>query len=428
MDALTQSQLPLIRLGRRPLCVLLSAYACEPDKGSEPGVGWQWTLHLAQAGHQVRVITRANNRPAIEAACGQYAGLDVQFYYYDLPAWTRAWKRGGRGVHLYYLLWQWGAYRRARRLTREQTFDVVHHITFGVFRQPSFMGRLGIPFVFGPVGGGEAAPKALRRGLPWRGRLLDALRDAVNWLVRLDPVMRSVFRRADVTLCKTPATLRCIPAGFRSKCRVQLELGMPARTLPPPARPAAAEFKLLFVGRLLYLKGLHLALAAFAHAFADGRARLTLIGSGRDEPWARAAARRLGIDGRLEWIPWLPREQLLARYPQYDVLLFPSLHDSSGNAVLEAMAAGLPIVCLDLGGPGVLVDQRCGIAVPPGPPEVVTVALSRAVRRLADDPPLRAAMARHAMNRACRHFSWTNQVLRMEHVYYEALAMNRGGL
>jgi hypothetical protein len=144
------------------LKILLSAYACEPGKGSEPGIGWHWALEIARLGHEVHILTRSNNVQAIQRGLAELDGLRLTVHGYDLPTWARWWKKGMRGVRLYYVLWQWGAYRHARRLHSTLRFDLVHHITFGVFRHPSFMGRLGIPFVFGPIGGGESTPPGLR--------------------------------------------------------------------------------------------------------------------------------------------------------------------------------------------------------------------------------------------------------------------------
>ena len=93
---------------KRRLRILLSAYACEPNKGSEPGIGWRWALGLAHAGHEVWVITRANNAGAIEHALAGRRNAGLQFIYYDLPGWARGWKRGARGVRTYYVLWEWG--------------------------------------------------------------------------------------------------------------------------------------------------------------------------------------------------------------------------------------------------------------------------------------------------------------------------------
>jgi glycosyltransferase involved in cell wall biosynthesis len=109
---------------------------------------------------------------------------------------------------------------------------------------------------------------------------------------------------------------------------------------------------------------LHLALRAFAEARkALPEARMTVIGSGPDEKWLHGNAAGLKLEGAIEWVHWLPQEKALQAYSQHDVLLFPSLHESSGNVVLESLARGLPVVCLDLGGPGVIVSRDCGRAV-----------------------------------------------------------------
>jgi glycosyltransferase involved in cell wall biosynthesis len=406
----------------RKLRILLSAYACEPRKGSEPGIGWNWALGLARAGHEVWVLTRSNNRSVIEAAIAGEALPNLTFVYYDLPAWARWWKRGGRGVRTYYVLWQWGAYRLARLLCRKVRFDVVHHLTFGVFRHPSFMGMLGLPFVFGPVGGGETSPRALRSGFPLRGYAADFARDAANWLVNIDPMMASVYRRAAVTLCKTAETLQRIPRRYHDKCRVCLEVGTrdDAPALPRERTPMEDRFRVLYVGRLVYWKGLHLALDAFARLIErHPEAHFTVIGSGPQEGWLRAYAERLGLAGSISWIPWMERDAVLQTYPRHDVFLYPSLHDSSGNVVLEALAGGLPVVCLKLGGPGELVSDTCGIRVRAGDAGQVVRGLSRALGALADEPRLRQRMSEEAVRRARGQFSWSRQIQRIEALYLE---------
>lgn len=420
MDGLVKDAEMHRGMTRRCLKILLSAYACEPDKGSEPGVGWQWAVNLSAAGHEVWVLTRANNRSAIERATATEPIPNLNFVYYDLPGWLRWWKRGGRGVRLYYTLWQWGVYRVARRLCRQIRFDLAHHITFGVFRHPSFLAFLDVPFVFGPVGGGEAAPSALRKTFPLRGYVADWLRDLANWAVRIDPLMGAVYRRSAVTLCKTRETLRRIPEKYHDKCLVQLEVGTSEKNLPSLRRRNAKDecFRVLYVGRLVYWKGVHLGLMAFARFLrTHSGARMTIIGSGPDQARLHALADRLGVSGSITWMPWIERAAVMRAYPRHDVFLFPSLHDSSGNAVLEALSCGLPVVCMDLGGPGVLVDSSCGFKISPGEPEHVVNALARALATLADDGTLAEAMGKVAAFRARTQFSWTRQAVRMESIY-----------
>ena len=82
---------------------LMSAYACEPGEGSEPGVGWNWAIELAKK-HNVIVITRENNRGKIEAKYSKKQYPNLVFYYCDVPRCLSFWKKGQKGVHLYYFL------------------------------------------------------------------------------------------------------------------------------------------------------------------------------------------------------------------------------------------------------------------------------------------------------------------------------------
>lgn len=417
----------------RPLRILLSAYACEPERGSEPGIGWQWATRLARCGHEVHVLTRANNADAIQRAMTAEPIPTLHFVYFDLPAWARFWKRGGRGVQLYYFLWQLATFPLASRLHRRIKFDVVHHLTFGVFRQPSCLAFLDAPFVFGPVGGGERAPFSLRSGLPLLARTREFVRDLANVYARVDPLLRTVFKRATKILCKTEETRSCVPRAYRAQCEVFLEIGTEqnaGKAMPhrhgSATMPQAGSLRVLYVGRLIYLKGLHLALPAFAHLLqTHPGSRFTIVGSGPQADELRRLTQQLNIEHAVEWVEWLPRTQVLETYPQHDVFLFPSFHDSSGNAVLEAMTAGLPVVCLKRGGPAAIVDSFSGICIEAAQPAAAIQHLGDALRLLANNPSLREHLARGAFARANNYFSWRNQVERMNALYYALHAQSK---
>jgi len=382
--------------------LLVSAYACEPGKGSEPAVGWNWVQALVRRGYQVHVITRANNREAIEShPASQHPAL--VFHYYDLDGPVRAWKKRPGGIYIYYLLWQLGAYRLAKRLHGAQRFDRVHHVTFASYRQPSFMGRLGIPFIFGPVGGGETMPPQLRQGLSFRSRLAERVRNLGNALIGLDPFMRATFSRAEIVACTTAETMARIPAAFRPKCVVQPAIGIDTSEIhaPSPEEPIAPHF--LYVGRLLYWKGLHLGLRALAELRRTvPDVPFKIIGTGDDRAWLEDQARECGVMDLLEWAGPMPHAEIAREYRQSLALVFPSLHDSGGLVVLEALAAGLPVVCLDLGGPGTIVDADCAVIVPArhAGQGAIVEALAQAMIRLATDSAFRARLASNAINRA----------------------------
>jgi len=403
-----------------PLRILLSAYACEPGKGSEPGVGWNWAIEMARLGHRVCVLTRQSNRVAIElglhdADANSYAP-NLDFIYYDLPAWARWWKRGGRGVHLYYLLWQIGAYGAARKAHLRHVFDAVHHLTFGVLRQPSLMGRLGIPFVIGPLGGGEATPPMLRRSFPFRSKVQEWGRDMANFVCRYDPLVRGMYRDAGLIPCRTPESLAWVPERYRAHSHCMPEVGVEAESEHPDvAASAGSVLKLVYIGRFLTWKGMDIGLRALAQLRTHGiNVTLTMIGKGREADRWRALAVELGIDDAVTWVEWMKQDDLMDAYASFDALLFPSMHDSGANVVYEALAHGLPVVCLDLGAPAQIVNEHCGIVVGTKGKTVEQVvdALSASLYAFTRQPAWRTVL-RAGARRRVRDFAWRTVVGRV---------------
>jgi glycosyltransferase involved in cell wall biosynthesis len=380
-------------------------------------MGWHWAVEIARLGHEVHVLTRDGNTESVLRGAAQFDGLNLKVHGYDLPRWARWWKKGPRGVHVYYLLWQWGAYRRARNLHARLRFDLVHHITFAVYRHPSFMGRLGIPFIFGPVGGGEDTPPGLLRSLPLRSRIVERLRAAANKMASFDPLLRSTFSSASLILYKTVETLNQIPPHFHDKCIGVQDVASDDDAMAIAPAPGGGP-RFLFVGRLLYWKGVHLALRALAELRREvPDAELTIIGNGRDLAWLHSVADELRLDQAVTWLGWLPREEVLASYSAHRAFVFPSLHDSGGTVVMEAMSQCLPVVCLDLGGPGSILPADCGIKIQARnrTEEQVIHALAHAMKELATNAALCNEMAANAL-KAARELTWSTLV---GHAYEE---------
>lgn len=400
--------------------VLISAYACEPEKGSEPGVGWNWARQVSRF-HEVWVITRASNREAIERALAREALPNVHWAYFDLPRWARFWKKGRRGVHAYYYLWQLGAYVVARKLHREVRFDLAHHVTFVNYWMPSFLALLPVPFVWGPVGGAESAPHAFRRRLSLRGKLQETLRDLARTLGELDSFVRLTARRAALGLATTKETAARLRALGCRKVSVLSEAGLPLEEIVRlgafPVRESA-PFRLVSVGNLLHWKGFELGLQAFAKIqLLFPASEYWIVGAGPEEKRLRKLAGDLGVGEKVTFFGRLPRAQALEKLVRCDVLVHPSLHDSGGWVCLEAMAAGHPVVCLDLGGPGLQVTDETGIKVPAVSPDQAVTALAEALSRLAADPALRLRLGGAARQRVMVCFDWDGKGKYMAEIY-----------
>lgn len=393
--------------------ILLSAYGCSPILGSEPGVGWRWASELSKH-HAVTLLTHPFFLESIEAELKKNPRPNLTVVYYEPRGLGIRRKKGSLNSRLYYMAWQAGSMLKARRLCQGDNFSLVHHITWGTFRFPSFMGFLGIPFVMGPVGGGEMAPLRLIKYMPLKEQVKEVLRAVFIATARIDPLLRLSLAKADIILCKTEETAVALPVGRGPEVMIAHEIGSPISMGGKRELGPAGTISLLYAGRLIGWKGVHLAINAVALANSRGvDATLTIIGEGPLEQHLRALVKKLGLTEKVFFRGHLPQSELFDCYQESEVFIFPSLHDSSGNVVVEALSRGLPVICLDLGGPKYFVNAACAYVVPcadVGVDQLCQLLADRIVE-MAADPALRALMSEAAFAQA-GSLGWESQVLR----------------
>ena len=404
--------------------VLVSAYACEPGQGSEEGLGWNSVRQIAQS-HAVWVITRSNNRAAIEKELARRPMPSVSWIYFDLPRWVRFWKKGVRGVRAYYYLWQIGVYFAALKHHRKVKFDLVHHVTFAIYWMPTFLPLLGIPFVWGPVAGGESMPRGFWRSLRARGRAYETLRTVAQTLGQLDPFVRLAARRADIAVATSEQTAQRLRSVGCQNVVVLASVHLPQAELREfalmPIR-RCTSFRVVSVGRLIHWKGFELGLCAFAEFhkwFPDSE--YWLVGDGPERTHLERLAYDFGLSDSIKFWGNLPRTNALAKLADCDVSLLPSLHESGGYSSLESMAAGRPVVCLDLGGPALQITEDTGIKISPGSPATVIRDLAAALNTLASNPTIRMQLALTGRHRAQDVFNWDKRGALFSEIYAEAL-------
>ena len=395
----------------KTLKVLVAAYACRPGQGSETGVGWNLVKELAQS-HEVWVLTRENNRSAIEAELTRNPIPTLHVVYCNLPGLLGNWKKLGWAVHLHYALWQLQAYAVARQLHREIHFDISHHITYGRYCAPSFLAFLPIPFIWGPVGGGETAPYAFWQDFSWRGRGYELLRDLSRWTGELNPLVRFTAHRSAIALaCTSETAARLSQIGAKKIEMLSGQTGINQQELAQLKALASTEVPLtpqpirfLSLGRLLHWKGFHLGLRAFAEANLPN-AEYWVVGDGAELMRLETLVEQLEIGDRVRFFGSLPRDKALSLLGDCDVLVHPSLHDFSPTVCLEAMAAAKPVLCLKLGGPAQQITEETGRRVAGNTPEQAVRDLAIAMTELAD-PQLRAGLGQAGQKRVSEFYNW----------------------
>jgi len=400
------------------LKVLMSAYACEPGKGSEPGVGWNVAREMANY-HDIWVITRANNRPVIEAELANYPVDGLHFVYYDLPRWARWWKKGGRGIQLYYYLWQLGIYPLAKRLHRDVGFDLAHHVTFGRYWSPSLISFLPVPFLWGPLGGGESAPSAFWRDFTMTDKIYELQRDLARWLGEIDPLVIHTAKKSKLVIASTNETAERLLRMGVNKLHVFLQMGFNQAELAQKEEITHTQdmtLRFITISRLLHWKGVHLGIRAFAVAGLSA-ADYWIVGDGPERDHLGELAKQLGVFEQVCFWNLLPRAKVLRCLQQSQVMLHPSLHDQAPAVIFEALALGNPVICLDLGGPAVQVTEETGFKIPAHDPQQVVNDIAEAMKKLAASKTLRMQMGTAGQQRVKDVFSWHAKANEFNRIY-----------
>ena len=410
------------------LKVLISAYACEHGKGSEPEVGWQWCMQMARF-HDVTVVTRANNQGNIEAALSALPdGQAVpRFVYHDGEPWMLWCKRQFKAIRLYYIWWQRSIRGVIETLCRNEEFDLLHHVTFAGYRYITGIWGHRVPSIWGPVGGMESID---RRLLPYRHPLHLAveLGRNINNFIQSTPTAAFPTRakQSQLTIVSNKETWQCLN-NWDLPCVLMPTIGLEIADFPERAFYDASgprPMRLLFVGQLIWLKGVDLALEALAASGTS--ASLHFIGSGPFRHTLEKLAGKLGLEQRVTFSPHIPRAQVMRELYHHDVFLFPSLHDSGGFALIEAMAAGMPVVCLDVGGPALSVAEGCGFCIPVGRRKDVIDGMAGKIRFYDAHRDAIEAHGRQARARVVMDYNWERKGEQMNEKYQEVIRQTKG--
>ena len=403
----------------RRLNVLVQAYACNPNYGSEEGVGWGWVTAISEH-HNLHVLTAAYHRNDIEAALELKPQLKehIEFHYVSQRAWhyrpTPVWKRIEESImkpvmHVAYRSWQRAAYKLARELSESTQFDLVHVITYVGFRFPGHFWRLPLPLAWGPIGGLENTPWRYFPALGKAGAIKFAGRNVINTLHKLLlPEPKRAFRKAEGgVIAATSRISEEIKKSYGVESAVRCEIGAVGK--PDSAelsqRQDGAPLKIVWSALHADFKALPLLLQALATLPRTVDWTLAVLGSGPLTNKWQALATSLGVADRVDWIGRLSRDGAISRMAECHVMVVTSLHDLTSSVLIEALCVGLPVICPDHYGFRDAIDDSCGIRVATTSLADISQGMANALVMLDDDEAKRRRLSHGALERS-KLYGW----------------------
>jgi len=412
--------------------ILISAYACNPFGGSEPGVGWAAVCRIAKR-HEVFVLTDIHNRAGWERGATEGlipANVSVRFLR-DRSACSE-----NRFIAHLQSWMNYGSFNRqvlaaAEAWHAEERFDLCHQVTIAGWRMPSPLWQLSIPFVWGPIGGAGYIPPAFRGILSPSARAFEKLRDLNTSLASRSRAFRRCIEHTAVVFAaneETEVFLKPFRAG-RPLVRLPIASFHPERVAqlrrPPGQAREPGPLRLFAGGNMEGRKGVSLALRALAQAASQGLDfHYTVAGGGPEIQALKILCHELGLDQRVEFHPGYSGSDYVAALHRSDVYFLPSFRESTPVTLLEACLAGCYPVVADTSAQGEIVRLVGGTAVPVRDVDTLVRGLAEALLWCRANPAALDGVAAKAAAAVNQHFSGESYARAVEDAY--ALATRAG--
>ncbi len=411
--------------------ILLMAYQCGPGMGSVSQIGWEWYSRLA-AQHPVTLVTHVRNREAIEKTGAPWGGPEILYVdteWFAGPLYRFASKLFPKSQHSVFLVssldffvFDYAAAKRLKRMARAGAgWDVAHMVTPVSTAAPTRLHQLGCPVLLGPLNAGLESPHGFDEIMRSESTWLYPIRyfgRVIDWLI-------GSSRHATLFLAATQATIRSISPRYRKRAVSMLENGVDLNRFTPASwpEPPSAEnpLQVLFVGRLIPFKALPFLFEAMARLRGEMPIELTIAGDGpMEQEWKELAVSR-GIEAQVRFVGAQTLDQVSEHMRRAHVFCLPSVRESGGAVLIEAMASARPVIAVAFGGPAEIVDDAVGCGIAPDGPEAVIQGMAQALRDVYRNPDAWRARGAEGRRRAEEQYAWDAKIKAALQLYRQVM-------
>lgn len=333
--------------------IFISAYACEPNLGSEIGVGWNWVLEMSKY-FNLWVLTRKSNKENIENWLKHNSEFNtINFMYYDLPKSLRFWKKGLRGVRTYYMIWQRLTNRIVKNTMLENDIKIYHLLTYGNASYPcSKFGQKQF-FIWGPTSAGDFIPKEYSKHYTLKDRFLEILRRLSSKVLRYNNGFQSRCKNADLILCKTKLTYDHIPETYRKNAILFTDVAVNISNFNQYQKQENQlnKIKYLAVGSLVGWRGFDILIEAFSKSVKlNNNISLNILGKGSDNQRLQKLITKFKMDSYIFLKGQVSIQEYYQEMANCDVAVNPCLKEGAVTFSFDSMSFAKPLVCIDSGG------------------------------------------------------------------------------
>lgn len=405
--------------------ILYSAFTAFPSAGSEAQCGWAWANAMRNY-NEVYIVTRNEARQDIEKYIKENNIDNIKVFYHDIPSFLNIYGKTGKLYFPYYLMWQASLKRTVKKLHKQYHFDYIQHITLGDFRVVGTAWKNDSKFIFGPVGGAQLTPKAFKPYMKGHEKN-EKIRELINKSVKINPFYRHALNKADLILAANKETQEYLKDMLRdkSKCRLLTENGIMTSKISNPdfnQKDKNDPVNILWAGRFIYRKGLEFLLEVLSMVETDRKYQLLLVGDGPEFNKLKKRSVELGIEDKVTFFGKIPYTKMKEVYSVSDFFVFPSLRETTGTVLFEAMSNGLPVLTFNQNGADLLIDDSCGIKVNINQDlNKIKTDFAKGIKSLTENDEMRIALGKAAYEKILNEYTWENKCKTFENNFLKEL-------
>lgn len=404
--------------------ILINAYALGPNKGSEPGMAWNWCVNLART-FELFIITEEDYHEDIEKEIlrvPQKRNLHIYYNSIGDEARKMCKNQGDWRFYWYYRKWQLKTLEIAKEICSQNKIDIIHQLNMIGFREPGYLWKLeGPKYVWGPIGGMNIVPLRYLEGMSINVRLKYWVKNFINKFQMLyHPRVYKALNRADVLIAANGESYRMLGKKCKDKEILLInEAGCNDLSDTVIRSNKADTFDILWVGRILPTKLLGFALEVISKLKGNSGLRFHIVGSAsnvEDVERYKAMAESLGISDICHWHGWISHDEVQVLMRMSKLLMFTSVSEGTPHVVLEAIANRLPVVCFDICGQGDVISNEIGRRVGISSLKQSVGEFACIITELIHHPSLLEKMSKGCES-AIRRLSWQKKIDEIADIY-----------
>lgn len=413
--------------------VLLLAYAVSPTKGSEYSVSWNFIVNMSKDIELVVLYGTSGNHLGDVDDLMEYIKNNpipnVEFI--PIKPNRKAEKLNllnKKGIFLYSFYfafheWHKQVFEFCKDLIQREKFDLIHYLTPIGYREPGFLWKLGLPYVWGPIGGTYSVPKGLTKALNGRGLLKLGFRKIINFIqLKYKLSVERAIRNTDVLIASTTYDQNVLSKRFNKKVLYLPENGIINKFHFDNKDFNTPRINLVWIGSIDERKALIILLEALTR-ISKNKYILHVVGSGFLESKMKEFAIKNNINDCIVWHGLQPRKKVYEIIGNSHLHILTGITEGNPTTLWEAMSANTPSLSLDHCGMHDIICEKCGIKIPITSYQEIVNNIASKISYYYDNRD-KLKILTDGVGICADNYKWENRIPFWEEVYNSAI-LNR---